>query len=703
VVSNMHVPGQGVHNVLFIATEHNSVYAFDADSNAGPNGGLLWHVNLGPSMPTDIIGCGDLWPEAGITGTPVINPATNTIYLVATTYVNGVFADSLHALDIRTGAEKAGSPVQLQASVPGIGDGSSGGMVTFDAQHHFNRPGLLLLNGSVYVACGSHCDFTPYHGWVFGYDAGSLAFQSLFVTTPNGLTDPSGYPIGGGGVWMSGCGPAGRGTSIYFMVGNGTFDADPSLGGGVDYGDSIVKLTASKTALKVADFFTPADELSLDDTDADLGSGGLLLLPDGVGNTAHRQLLIGAGKEGTIYLVDRNNMGHFNTSGSDTQIVQSLPYAIGGAWSSPAFFFNDPTGVNDHGVPTGTLYYNGTGDALKAFSIGSATISASPVSEAPYAYGYPGATPSVSASGSSKGVVWTMEYSGSGAAVLHAYDASNVATELYNSAQAPARDGLDGAVKFGVPTVANGKVYVGTLDSVAVFGSGWWAAPPAYSPGAGVFTSPVTVSLSDSTPNSTIYYTTDGSQPTTSSPVYTAPFQVSACTIVNALATASYWQPSPVSQAFYEIDGPVGNGNGLQGAYFNNTSLSGKPILRIDPEINFNWNGGSPLNGIGGDNWSAQWTGSIQPRCSTLYTISTISDDGVRVWINNQEIINDWTNHAPTLDSGTISLTAGQKYPITIQYFQGGGGSMLQLFWAPVNNNTQIVPQSQLYSGGIVP
>ncbi|HTL15821.1 MAG TPA: hypothetical protein VL793_01220, partial [Patescibacteria group bacterium] len=355
LVSGVNIAGKGLHNVVFVATEHNSVYAFDADTNIGGNAAPLWQVNLGPSVPSADVLSGDIVPEIGITSTPVIEPNAGTLYVVAKTKENGIYFQKLHALDISSGAERPGSPVLIDATVPGSGDGSVGGQLSFDPLRHMNRPGLLLSGGIVYIAFASHGDVTPYHGWVFGYDAATLQQVSVFNTTPNGLTDPSGYPIGGGGIWQAGGGPAADPNgNLYVIIGNGTFDAAPSLGGGIDYGDSFLKL-GTGGALTVADYFTPFNQDFLNRSDADLGSSGPLVLPDSVGSAAHPHLLVGAGKEGKIYLLDRDNMGQF-AAGGDDQIVQSLPFAIGGAFGSPAFF-------------NGTLYYNGIFDSLKAFRV----------------------------------------------------------------------------------------------------------------------------------------------------------------------------------------------------------------------------------------------------------------------------------------------------------------------------------------------
>ena len=453
----LYVPGLSIggatHNVVYLATEHDSVYAFDADNNTGGNANPLWHVSfINPAMGitslnnTDV-GCTDIDSEVGITGTPVIDLSSNTLYVVATTKENGSYFQRLHALDITNGSEKFGGPVVIQAVVPGTGDGSAGGNVSFDPLRNNQRPGLLLLNGLVYIGWASYCDNTPYHGWLMAYNAKSLAQVALWNSTPNGSD---------GGIWESGAPPAADSNGyVYLGTGNGTFDLNT---GGLDTGDSAVKFGApSAGAIPVLDYFTPYNQATLSSSDTDLGSGGVVLFPDQPVGSAHRHLLVEAGKQGTIYLVDRDAMGHFN-AGGDTQIVQSLPGAIGGLWGTPAFWNN-------------TLYVGGANDALEAYSFnadGKGKLSTAPVSASPAVFGYPGTTPSVSSNGNSSGIVWATEVKYP-YAILHAYDATNLSNELYNtsrSGQLPP----GGPVKFVAPTIANGKVYLSTVSQLAVYG-----------------------------------------------------------------------------------------------------------------------------------------------------------------------------------------------------------------------------------------
>jgi hypothetical protein len=452
-VANVQIAG-GTHNVVYVATENDSVYAFDADANAGANANPLWHVSfinpaagITPVNSETDLGCSNIVPIVGITGTPVIDLTSNTLYVVAKTNENGVFFQRLHALDITSGAEKFGGPVVIQATVPGTGDGSTGGQVSFDPLLNNQRPGLLLLNGMVYVSWASHCDHGPYHGWLMAYGAQTLQQAAVWNSTPNGSD---------GGIWQSGSAPAADSTgNIFLATGNGTFDLNT---GGLDAGDTILKFgPLSGASFSILDYFTPYNQLVLSNDDTDVGSGGVVLLPDQPAGSPNQQLLVEMGKEGSLYLVNRNSMGHFNSTG-DTQIVQWLPSILGGLWGTPAFWNN-------------TFYIGGANDALQAFSFNannSGLFSTTPVSSSPETFFFPGPTPSISANGNTNGILWALEED-SGTAALHAYDATNLANELFNTANNPQQaPGL--RVEFAAPTIANGKVYVGTAAQLAVYG-----------------------------------------------------------------------------------------------------------------------------------------------------------------------------------------------------------------------------------------
>jgi hypothetical protein len=448
-LQNVDIPQRGVHNVVYVVTEHDSVYAFDGDSNAGANIQPLWKRSfVNPARGVRAVSSKDVDcrnpPEIGITGTPVIDTSTGTIYMVTITKENSRFVQRLHALDVRTGTEKLGGPVVITATVPGDGDGSSNGFVTFDPLRQGQRPGLLLQNGLVYIGWASYCDISPYHGWIMAYDAKSLNQVAVWNTTPNG---------GQGGVWQSGGGLAGDADfNIYFATGNGTFDGD------TDFGDSILKLSQTNDGtFTVADYFTPYDQASLNISDADLGSGGVLLFPDQPEGSLYQHLLVEAGKGGTLYLINRDEMGHFHV-GDDSQIVQSIPRAAsGGMYGSFAWWNNN-------------LYLAGNDDNLKAFSfdVASGKLFPSPTSQTSIVFDYPPPTPSISANGNSNAILWIIQNDYvKHRVVLRAYDANNLSRELYNSNEESDRDL---PVHFSVPTVVNGKVYVGAASNLIVYG-----------------------------------------------------------------------------------------------------------------------------------------------------------------------------------------------------------------------------------------
>ena len=367
-VASVNIAGKGTHNVVYVVTEHDSVYALDADDNTGTDSSPLWQASfIDPangitSISSTDTNCNNVVPEIGITSTPVIDPATNTLYVLAETKEHGQYFHRLHALDITSGAEKFGGPVAIQASVPGNGDGSSGGIITFDPLLHLNRPALLLANGSVYLAWGTNCDIRPAHGWVMAYDKSSLQQQAVWASTPNGQL---------GGIWMSGGGLAADAEgNVYVSIGNGTFDTS---GTPTDFGDSIVKLTLSGGQLNVADYFTPYDEGTLEDSDTDVGSGGVLLLPDQTG--AHPHELIAAGKGASLYVVDRDNMGHYNSS-NNGQIVQDLLGVISGMFAVPAYW-------------NGNVFFGSGGYPLQAFTLSNGLLSNGATSQGPSSLGYP--------------------------------------------------------------------------------------------------------------------------------------------------------------------------------------------------------------------------------------------------------------------------------------------------------------------------
>ncbi|HWX20318.1 MAG TPA: pyrrolo-quinoline quinone [Candidatus Binatia bacterium] len=444
------IPGKGVRNVVFFATEHDSVYAYDADST-----NLFWQWSmLGTNeAPSDARNCDQVTPEIGVTATPVIDRQlgpSGTMFVVAMSKRStSTYFQRLHALDLATGTNRIPAAT-IAATFPGAGANSSGSNVVFDPGQYKERPGLLLLNGVVYTAWSSHCDFDPYTGWIMGYDERTLAQTNVLNVTPNGNE---------GAIWMSGAGLAADSLgNIYFLDANGTFDATltngfPSQG---DFGNAFIKLSTTSNRLAVVDYFAGYTNALENATDEDLGSGGALVLPDLtdlLGNT--RQLVVGAGKDQNIYLLDRTNMGKFSAVNNNA-IYQELYNAMpGGVWSSPAYF-------------NSTLYYASDSQQLQAFPLQNALLLPSS-SQTTATLGYPPPTPSVSANGTNNAIVWAGE--NATPAVLHAYAATNLAIELYNSNQAATnRDHFGAGSKFVVPTVAAGRVYLGAAAGVAVFG-----------------------------------------------------------------------------------------------------------------------------------------------------------------------------------------------------------------------------------------
>ncbi len=684
-----------VHNVVYVATAHNSVYAFDADSNVGANANPLWQVNFGPSVPNDEVGSDDIYPEIGIIGTPVIDRASGTLYVVSKVRGtdksgNATYTHQLHALDIGSGAEKLGGPVVIKGSVKGTGDGNDGaGKVPFNSKIQNNRSALLLVGGQVVIVWASHGDQGPYHGWVTSYDATTLKQKYIFNISPNGVTN--GYPLAAGGIWMGGAGPAAdTAGNVFFVTGNGHFDLTGS--NKPAYGDSIMRLDAvAGGGFKIGDYFTPANQQGLNNADADLGSGGILLLPNAVGSYTHPQLAVAVGKDGVVRLIDRKLMGRFDPY-YDTNVQDY--WGVGGVWGMPAYFNN-------------TIYVGGAGDYLKALYINNGHIDFQS-SQSPNYYGYPGPTPSVSANGTKNGIVWAIDsspYSSGGSSILHAYDATNLATELYNTAQAGARDDLGGATKFTVPTIVNGKVYVASRTQLTVLGTGSFTPAPTISPVDGVYASPLAVTITDTDAKAVIYYTIDGTNPVpgaANTTKYTKAFSLTNPSTVKAIAVAPKKRASGTTTGNFMVGAAYGTGDGLTGSYYNDPQqdnhFQGTPTVQIDPVINWNWNGGSPATGIGGNLWSAEWTGKIQALGTTTYTFGVNIDDGARVWINGQLVIDSWVYQAPTWHYGTIDLEAGKQYDIKIDFFQGYGGSTLQFYWGAKGLPWQVVPKSQLYS-----
>ncbi len=553
----LYVPGltmndQLVHNVLFIATSHDSIYAFDADSNGGANANPLWHITLldaahgagASATPIPYLdeGSQDMEPEVGITGTPAIDPATNTMYVVAATKENGVYFRRLHAINIITGAEQPNSPTAIQATVSGTGTGSSAGKLSFSPLWANQRGALDFYNGHVYFAFAAHGDNGPWHGWVFAYDATTLKQTAAICLSPNGF---------GAGVWSAGAGlpidSGGTAGRLFLVTGNGTFASYPPFNASSELGDSIVSFDLANGGLTPTDAFTPYNQATLSRSDVDQGSGGILMVPDQQGSTPH--VLVQVGKDGGILVLNRDNLGGYASgASSNTNALQNIRNAIKGLWSTPAYW-------------NGNVYIWASADVPKMFDLNSGVMNSSPSSASTVSSAFPGASFSISANGAQDGIAWavrTDQYTTHGPGVLYAWDATDLTNLLYESDTNTARDGVGRANKFSIPVVTNGKVYVAGVSVVDVYGlfnEQPIAAAPVINPNGGTFNTTQSVQLSSSTASANIYYTLDGSPPTSASTLYTEPITLSTDTTVRAIASAAGFVQSAVSSATFVFSG----------------------------------------------------------------------------------------------------------------------------------------------------
>jgi hypothetical protein len=680
-------------NVVFVATQHESLYAFDADLNTSPCT-PLWQVSLTdtahggsssetsvPSGPTGHLvgsGYGDITPEVGVTGTPVIDPSSNTLYVVSKSVISSgpTFYQRLHAVDLTTGNEKSGSPVTIAGTYPGTGDG--GTTVTFNSRQQNQRPGLVLVNGIVYIAWASHEDTPPYYGWVMGYNASTLTQASVLNVTPN---------VHYGGIWMGGGAPAADSSNnLYLITGNGIFDLTNTTGPTNDYGDSFLKLTSS---LSVSQYFTPSDQANDNANDADFGSGGAAILVDQPSGPV-QHLVIGGGKDGYLYLLNRDAMGGLGDSNAWQR------FNFGNQIFSTGAFWNN------------TFYMAGVGGHLQAFSFNTSTgkMNALNVPQSSTSFGFPGSTPSVSASSTTNGIVWALDNAtyctdqstGCGPAVLHAYDGTNVHTELWNSTLGTG-NAAGNAIKFTVPTVANGKVYVGTrgnntggttssttipgeLDVYGLLSGATQAATPTFSPASGTYTSAASVTISNSTSGATIYYTTDGTTPTTASTVYTGPVGVTATETIQALAVASGLSQSAVASSTYTIV-PPGPAPSLTSASPNAGMQSQLNLPVVLTGINFlpgpvcSFGAGIAVNSCT-YNSATQITANISIAATATVGTNTIS-------------ITDTDGQIATLPGGfSIALNTNPFSPI---FVNAGGPSY-------TDSQTQVWSADKNFSGG---
>jgi hypothetical protein len=549
----LYVPGLTingtVHNVLFVATSNDSVYAFDADSNGGPNANPLWQVSMlsashgagagATAIPWQDTASPDVAPTIGITGTPTINPATNTLYLVSATKENGTYFSRLHAINILTGAERSNSPVVISATVPGTGNGSSNGQLSFSPLWQNQRSALDYYNGYLYFSFGSHGDNGPWHGWLFAYNATTLAQSAVICTSANGF---------GAGIWEAGAGlPIDTdvaGGRLFVTTGNGSFSTYPPFNANTELGEGVTNFSLANGGLTPTDAFTSFNGATLNDGDLDEGSGGLLMVPDQQGSYPHE--LVQAGKEGRIVVLNRDHLGGFAGASApyNTNIPQDIPNQIKGLWSTPAYW-------------NGNVYIWGNGDVPKLFQMNSGVLSTTPVSQSTIGSSFPGASFSISSNGAQDGIAWatrTDQFNTHGAAVLYAWDANDLTNTIYESDTNSARDAAGPANKFSIPIVTNGKVYIAENTQVDVYGlfnDEPTTVAPTIGPNGGTFAVSQNVTLSSTTASATIYYTLDGTVPTPASTLYSEPITISGDTTVRAIASAPGYVQSGVSSATF--------------------------------------------------------------------------------------------------------------------------------------------------------
>jgi hypothetical protein len=662
-LSNLTIQGKA-RNVVFAATMRDNVYAFDADdpSAATP----LWQVNLGTPVPANDIcnynpctSYNDVGPYIGILSTSVIDPASGTIYVVAKTKNTGntTYHFHLHALDVTTGAEKFGGPVEITGQIAGTGDGSVSGTLSFNPIQHLNRPGLLLMNGAVYVAFGSLGDMSPYHGWVFGYDAGTLQQTGIYNVTPNG---------GGGSVWQAGQGLLGLAGDVYFMTGNGTFDVNSS---GQDYGSSIVKLGTS-AGLSVSDYFTPYNQATLDIQDLDLGSGGPMALP----NTGSPGLIVGFGKDGVLRLLDAANMGHFNpVSNNDVQEFQAY---TGGSYftgSTPIYWDSPNNGP--------VIYIWGSNDYLKSFKFTGSSFLTTPVSQGTIKEiaGISTSVPlSLSANGSQAGtgIVWaSAAYSLDPVTqivpgILRAFDATNLSAELWNSKQNAARDDVGNFAKFAPPTIANGKVYLPTFSGqLLVYGLSAYTVTPVAGTGG---------TISPATPQAVNFNTTTSFTVTPSAGYQTV--SVTGCggsLSGNAYTTGPIIADCTVSASFlptYTVTFSAGTGGTITGTTPQTVVSGGSttPVTAVPTTgyhlVNWTGTGGftSTANPLTVTNVTANQTITANFAIDT-FTVTPSAGTGGTISPNTPQTVN-----YNTTTSFTVTPSTGNQ----ITSVTGCGGSL---------------------------
>jgi len=549
-IPNLKMSDGQTHNVLFIATSNDTIYAFDADSNGGANASPIWKISLAgtdhgagagaTSIPWQDTGSPDVAPTVGITGTPAIDPTTNTMFVVAATKENGTYFSRLHAINLINGAEQPNSPVEIKASVAGTGNGSAGGQLAFSPLWENQRPALDFYNGHVYIGFGAHGDNGPWHGWLFAYDATTLQQTAVLCLSPNGS---------GAGLWGSGAGfpiddgaPGGR---MFLATGNGT-RTSPPFDAKSEYGESVVAFSLANGGLKPIDEFTPFNYQILNNHDWDLGAGGVLMVPDQQGS--HPHVLLQGGKEGRIVVLDRDNLGGYAAGASSNtnalQDISTITTAAQGFWATPTYW-------------NGNIYLWAEKNVPMLFKMNTGVMDTEPDSQSTITSQFPDPTFSVSSNGAQNGIAWAVradQFNTNGPAVLYAWNANDLTKTIYESDSNATRDAAGPANKFSIPVVTNGKVYVAAHGEVDVYGllnAQETATAPSISPNGGSFASSQSVTLSTSTPSATIYYTLDGSAPTTSSTQYSGAITISKETTLKAIASAPGFLQSSVSSATF--------------------------------------------------------------------------------------------------------------------------------------------------------
>jgi hypothetical protein len=688
-VPNLKMSDGQTHNVLFIETSNDSMYAFDADSNGGANANPIWKVSLADtdhgagsgatSVPWQDTGSPDVAPTVGITGTPAIDASTNTMYVVSNTKENGAYFSRLHAIDITSGAEKAGSPVEIKATVPGTGNGSSGGQLAFSPKWENQRPALALHNGYVYIGYAAHGDNGPWHGWLFSYNASTLAQKAVLCLSPNAM---------GAGIWASGAGlPIDDGVTggrMFLVTGNGT-RTSPPFSSTTAYGESVVAFSLANGGITPIDEFTPFNYQALNNSDWDLGSGGLLMVPDQQGS--HPHVLVHAGKEGRIIVLDRDNLGGFASgASSNTNALQDISDVIPspkGLWATPAYW-------------NGNVYLWARENVGMMFKMNTGVMDVEPSSKTTTTWDAPSPTFSISSNGTQNGIAWAIradQFDTKGPAVLYAFDANDLSKTLYKSDNS-SRDTAGPANRYAVPVVTNGKVYVETNGEIDVYGllnQQETASAPVISPDGGTFATGQSVTLSSTTASSTIYYTLDGSTPTSTSNVYTSPFTISTNTTLKAVASAPNFLQSPVSTAQFTFSNQVpniiftpapGTYTSTQSVTLSNTDQTAKIYYTTDastPTVS------SPL-----------YTGPIE--VATTETITAIAIDPLlqnsnvavgRYTIQNPATSIDFSQGFSSTTGLTLNGSATASNDSRLQLTDGGLNQAGSVFW-----NTPVGVQS---------